>query len=103
MMELPGYHHRDDCIKIWDVMMEYVKGMVDCFYEDDAAVTGDWELQDWVDDVFTNGFGKMTGTKAPSLGFPAKLGTKQELVMYIQKLIYTDTVRHTFANFYTFQ
>ena len=103
MMELPGYHHRDDCVKIWDVMMEYVKGMVDCFYEDDAAVTGDWELQDWVEDVFTNGFGKMTGTKAPSLGFPAKLANKQELVMYLQKLIYTDTVRHTFANFYTFQ
>ena len=103
MMELPGYHHRDDCVKIWDVMMEYIKGMVDCFYKDDAAVTGDWELQDWVDDVFTNGFGKMTGTKASSLGFPAKLSNKQELVMYLQKLIYTDTVRHTFANFYTFQ
>ena len=103
MMELPGYHHRDDCLKLWDVINEYVEGMVNTFYEDDSAVTGDWELQDWVNDVFTNGFGKMTGLKVPSLGFPSRLATKQELVIYLQKLIYTDTVRHTFANFYTFQ
>ena len=103
MMELPGYHHRDDCLKLWDVIIEYVEGMVDTFYEDDGAVTGDWELQDWVNDVFTNGFGKMTGLKIPSLGFPPRLASKQELVMYLQKLIFTDTVRHTFANFYTFQ
>ena len=78
-------------------------GMVDAFYKDDLAVVGDWELQDWVKDVFDNGFGKMEGIKAPSLGLPSEILTKEELVKYLQKLVYTDTVRHTFANFYTFQ
>ena len=103
MMDLPSYHHRDDCLKLWEVTLEYVTGMVDTFYKDDEAVTGDWELQDWVLDVFSNGFGKMTNLKAPSLGFPSRLTNKQELVTYLQRLIFTDTVRHTFANFYTFQ
>ena len=78
-------------------------GMVDAFYKDDLAVVGDWELKDWVRDVFENGFGKMEGTKTPSLGLPSEILTKAELVNYLQKLVYTDTVRHTFANFYTFQ
>ena len=115
-IDLPGYHHRDDCIVLWDAILEYVQGkhlphltssyvsgMVDAFYKDDLAVVGDWELQDWVRDVFENGFGKMEGIKAPSLGLPSELLTKEGLVQYLQKLVYTDTVRHTFANFYTFQ
>ena len=85
------------------MILEYVTGMVDTFYKDDEAVTGDWELQDWVLDVFSNGFGKMTNLKVPSLGFPSRLTNKQELVTYLQRLIFTNTVRRTFANFYTFQ
>ena len=77
--------------------------MVDSFYKDDLAVVGDWELQDWVKDVFENGFGRMKDIKAPSLGLPSEMLTKEGLVLYLQKLVYTDTVRHTFANFYTFQ
>ena len=77
--------------------------MVHSFYKDELAVLGDWELQDWVKDIFENGFGKMEGTREPSLGIPSKINTRRELVDYLQRLIYTDTVRHTFANFYTFQ
>ena len=79
------------------------QGMVHAFYKDELAVLGDWELQDWVKDIFENGFGKMEGTREPSLGIPSKINTRKELVDYLQRLIYTDTVRHTFANFYTFQ
>ena len=77
--------------------------MVHAFYKDELAVLGDWELQDWVKDIFENGFGKMKGVKAPSLGFPSTISSKVELVDYLQKLIFTATVRHTFINFYTFQ
>ena len=63
--------------------LSHEKGGESSFFEDDGAVTGDWELQDWVNDVFTNGFGKMTGLKIPSLGFPPRLASKQELVMYL--------------------
>ena len=103
VMDLPNFHHRDDCIKLWDAILEYVTEMVDNYYKSDMDVIQDWELQFWVKDVFENGFGKMKGVKAPSLGMPSGLGSKVALVDYLQKLIFTDTVRHTFINFYTFQ
>merc|ERR1712013_382483 len=103
VMDLPNFHHRDDCIKLWDAILEHVTEMVDNYYKSDMDVMQDWELQFWVKDVFENGFGKMKGVKAPSLGMPSGLGSKAALVDYLQKLIFTDTVRHTFINFYTFQ
>jgi len=103
MMDLPGYHHRDDSIRLWNVFIEYVRDMVDTYYSSDTDVEEDWELQDWVGEVFEHGFSKMSGLVAPAMDLPKELTNKEELVMYLQKLIYTDTVRHTFANFYIFQ
>ena len=103
VMDLPNFHHRDDCMKLWDAILEYVTEMVSNYYETDLDVLMDWELGMWVKDVFENGFGKMKGGKAPSLGLPSRLNSKAELVDYLQKLIFTVTVRHTFINFYTFQ
>ena len=102
-MDLPDFHHRDDSIKLWDAIQEYVTAMVDNYYGTDVDVLRDWELVFWVKDIFENGFGKMKGVKAPSLGFPSTISSKVELVDYLQKLIFTATVRHTFINFYTFQ
>ena len=103
VMDLPNFHHRDDSIKLWDAIQEYVTAMVDNYYGTDVDVLRDWELVFWVKDIFENGFGKMKGVKAPSLGFPSTISSKVELVDYLQKLIFTATVRHTFINFYTFQ
>jgi len=103
VMELPNFYHRDDSLKLWDAILEYVTEMVSNYYETDLDVQQDWELQFWVNDVFANGLGKMKGVKAPSLGVPSRLNSKAELVDYLQKLIFTTTVRHTFINFNTFQ
>ena len=103
MMDLPGFHHRDDAIMLWDITLEYIKSFVDIFYDSDKALTEDWEIQAWVKDVHDNGFAKIKNPKAPALGLPSKLDTKEELVMYLTKLIYTDTTRHSFANFYMFE
>ena len=103
VMDLPGYHHRDDSIKLWDVILEYVQDLVDIFYENDKDVVQDMEIHNWVQDVHNNGFGKMKGLKHDSLGVPSRLVTKDELVMYLQKIIFNATVWHSFANFYSFQ
>ena len=103
VMDLPGYHHRDDSIKLWEVILEYVQALVDAFYENDKDVVQDMEIQDWVQDVHNNGFGNMKDLKRKSLGVPARLETKNDLVMYLQKIIFNGTVWHSFANFYSFQ
>ena len=103
VMDLPGYHHRDDSLKLWDVIWEYVKGVVEAFYDNDEDVVQDMEVQDWARDVHENGFGKMKDLKHESLGIPSRLETKNDLTMYLQKIIFNGTVWHSFANFYSFQ
>ena len=60
VMELPNYHHRDDALKVWDATYDYISDMVDLFYFSEQDVNDDYELQDWVSDTFTNGFGKLS-------------------------------------------
>ena len=103
MMELPGYHHRDDAIKLWDAISTYVTGIIDIFYLNNEDLVSDWELQNWVDDVFTNGFGKMEGTVLPSIGLPSQLKTKEDLTNYLTILIFTTSVRHTFVSYSAFE
>ena len=81
MMDLPGYYHRDDCVLLWEVIKRYVENMVKTFYENDDAVIQDWELQDWVRDVYENGFGDISSESGkPSLGLPSRLTTIDQLV-----------------------
>ena len=102
VMDLPGYHHRDDALKLWTAVSDYIADMVNTFYLDDGDVLKDWELQNWVADVFHNGFGKMKNMKHPSLGVPSKLTTKSDLIDYLCNIYYT-TVRHNAVNFYAFE
>ena len=103
VLDLPGFHHRDDALLLWDAILDYVTDMMNLFYERDADVVADWELQGWVKDVSENGFGMIEDVQFPSLGVPQRLETKQELVMLLQKLIFTTSVRHHFAAYYAFQ
>ena len=75
VMDLPGYHHRDDCLQLWDVIKKYVEGMVKAFYEDDNAVMKDYELQIWAKDVCEKGFEAF-----PDIGLPTELKSIDELV-----------------------
>ena len=93
--------------------------MVKTFYENDLTVIKDWELQDWVKDVYENGFKDISSDSGKTaLGLPWRLTTIDELVglrfrlifltfpcqvTYLQRIIFTCTVRHTYANFYTYQ
>jgi len=102
--DLKGYHHKDDCVLLWGVIKSYVENMVKTFYENDLTVIKDWELQDWVKDVYENGFKDISSDSGKTaLGLPWRLTTIDELVTYLQRIIFTCTVRHTYANFYTYQ
>lgn len=103
MMDLPGYHHRDDAVKLWDAITDYVTGIIAIFYKTDTDVVKDWEIQGWVDEVFSKGFGKIEGTSLPSIGLPSKMATKEELINYLTILIFTTSVEHTFVNFYSYE
>jgi hypothetical protein len=42
---LPGYHYRDDAVKVWDVIAAFVSDVIQSFYRTDEDVVGDHELQ----------------------------------------------------------
>ena len=50
--DIPNYHYRDDCLKLWQAIKEYVCDVLSIFYETDEDVQKDEELQAWDLDVY---------------------------------------------------
>ena len=50
--EIPNYHYRDDGLELWMAIKEYVREVMNVFYETDADVEEDEELQCWDLDVY---------------------------------------------------
>ena len=103
VMDLPGYHHRDDSLKLWGAMEDYTKSMVNLYYQSDEHISSDFELQAWVAEVFNAGFGHLKNVTRPSLGLPEVLTTKAELVTYLTTIQFTSTARHAAAHAYWYE
>ena len=96
--QLPGYYYRDDGIKIWNVTEEYVKEVIDLFYENSEDVKKDTEVKQWVEEIHTIAFPGFH--EAPQgHGFPAKIETKEELIEYCTLIIFTGSAQHAAVNF----
>ena len=52
VVDIPNYHYRDDGLKLWQAIKEYVCEVMNVFYETDADVENDEELQRWDLDVY---------------------------------------------------
>ena len=97
--KLPFYHYRDDGIKIWDALEEYVKNIIDLFYSDDATVSGDKELQNFSRDVHENGFPGCGENDVNGHDFPASIPTKNKLVEICTLIMFTGSAQHAAVNF----
>ena len=49
--DLPNYFARDDGLELWHVVKQYVKDVVDIFYESDNDVQSDEELKRWIKEI----------------------------------------------------
>lgn len=94
---LPGYQYRDDGLKIWQAIEDYVSQIIDLFYKSDADVSNDSEVQSWAGDTYQNGFPAHGGLQGH--GFPQSIRTKQLLVEMCTLIIFTATAQHAAANF----
>ena len=106
--KLPGYYYRDNGLKIWQAMEEYVQDIVNLFYDCDDDVKRDIEIQNWAKDIHENAFpavnpdpeDKYPMPPAPKgRGFPLNIDTKEELVEYCTLIMFTGSAQHAAVNF----
>ena len=93
--QLPGYYFRDDGIKTWNVIEEFVSKVIGTFYATDGDVQNDPELKEWVSDIYTNGF----PSDGKGQGFPSSISSKIELVEACTTIIFTGSCLHAAVNF----
>ncbi|XP_040920317.1 hydroperoxide isomerase ALOXE3 [Toxotes jaculatrix] len=90
---IPNFYYRDDGLKLWNIINNFVEEMVDHYYPSDSDVREDNELQEWISQIFIHGFlGNMAS------GFPAYFDTTEEVVKFITMVIFTVTAQHAAVN-----
>ena len=94
---LPGYHYRDDGLRIWKAIEDFVTHIIDLFYRSDQDVSSDTEIQSWAGDTYQNGFPAHGGVQGH--GFPQRIDTKQLLVEVCTLIIFTATAQHAAVNY----
>ncbi len=84
---LPGYYYRDDGLKLWEAIQDFVTEVLCIYYDDDDQVDRDDELAGMLADLGANGF----------LGFvkvPERLNNLQDVVTICTTIIFNVSVQH---------
>ncbi|XP_023579099.1 arachidonate 15-lipoxygenase B isoform X2 [Octodon degus] len=88
--DIPGYYYRDDGLRVWEAVEQFVSEIISIYYPSDESVQDDQELQAWVRDIFSNGF-----LGRESSGMPSSLDTREALIRYTTMVIFTCSAKHT--------
>ncbi len=87
----PNYPYRDDALLVWRAIEAWVRDYLGIYYNDDADVAGDTELQAWIADVSSPEGGTVQG-----IGEVLRFDTLVELVTMV---IFTGSAQHASVNF----
>ena len=94
---LPGYYYRDDGLKLWQAMEDFIAKIINEFYSSDEDVQGDSELQNVASDLYTNGF-PANGWEQGH-GFPKSIDIREQLVELCTLMMFTGSAQHSSINF----
>ena len=98
--ELPGYYYRDDGLRLWLAIEQFVNDIINEFYSSDSDVKEDSELQSWANDLYINGFPSGMGSdNSDGHGFPDSLNDKAQLKELCTLIIFTGSAQHAAINF----
>lgn len=95
---LPNYPYRDDGLLIWAAIHDWVREYVAIYYNSDADVQGDYELQGWLAELMSPQGGALTdiGETGPS---GPQIRTVSYLVDMLTLVIFTASAQHAAVNF----
>jgi arachidonate 15-lipoxygenase len=91
---LPGFHYRDDALRLFDVIGNYVRDLLGLFYVGDADVQDDSELQAWIAELVDDGGGRVRGLPLVD----GQLRTFADLCDVVQLLMYLVSCEHAAVN-----
>ncbi|XP_067299200.1 arachidonate 12-lipoxygenase, 12S-type [Pseudorasbora parva] len=91
--KLRDYFYRDHSLMLWDVIQNFVSGIISLYYKSDSDVEQDSEIQAWIKDVAVEGF-----VDVPAFGLASELKTKEELITLLTVVIFTSTAQHAATN-----
>ncbi|HEX5745109.1 MAG TPA: lipoxygenase family protein [Archangium sp.] len=93
--KLPDYPYRDDALLLWNDIRAWVNDYLAIYYNDDAAVRGDSELQAWVTELGSPEAGKLKDVGENGGG----IQTFEYLVELATYVLFTASVQHAAVNF----
>ncbi|MCA9685840.1 MAG: lipoxygenase, partial [Myxococcales bacterium] len=98
---LPDYPYRDDALLLWDAIEGWVGDYLDLYYDSDADVVEDEELQAWYRDLISPEGGTLStlGQADPAGGEGRGLFTVAYLKEVVTMVIFTGSVQHAGVNF----
>ncbi|XDV26351.1 hypothetical protein PO909_030095 [Leuciscus waleckii] len=90
---VPHYYYRDDGMRLWDIINKFVAAFLPHYYQHDADVQKDTELQRWISEIFTKGF-----LGRDSSGIPSSFQTLKKLIKFVTMVIFTASAQHAAVN-----
>lgn len=95
---LPVYPYRDDGLPLWAAIKAFASEYVAAWYERDAVVANDRQVESFVQELNDPEMGKLSGK-----GFPAAVTTREELASVLARLIWQAGPGHAGINYSQYQ
>ena len=92
---LADYPYRDDGLLVWNAIASWTTDFVNVFYNSDATVQKDTELQSWALEMASPAAGRIKDFGAT----PGSIATKQDLSNILTMLIWTASAQHAAVNY----
>lgn len=91
---LPGYHYRDDALRLWAAIGDYTRQLLSIYYRSDEDVHQDTELAAWVAELTDERGGRVQGLPLQA----GKLVRFEDLHRIVQQVIFLVSVEHAAVN-----
>jgi len=94
--KIPEYHYAQDTMKVWEIIKNYITGIVNLFYKSDKDILEDSEIQAFAYESAHLGFAWQDNNIR---GVPTDFKTREELINLLTVVVGTSSAQHAAVNF----